>query len=52
MSIYVLVLLALLPFGLVALLFREADIDIRQALFSAAAILVVLIGFIGALLEF
>jgi len=51
MSLYVLALVALLPFALVGFLYREAHVDMRQALLWAAAIAAVVIVMFGLLFE-
>jgi hypothetical protein len=51
MSLYVLALVALLPFALVGFLYREAHVDTRQALIWVAAISAVLIMLFGLLFE-
>ncbi|CAN5691818.1 hypothetical protein BH11PSE3_BH11PSE3_39160 [soil metagenome] len=51
MRLYILALLALFPFAIVGLLYREADIDMRQGLVSVAAILAV-VAVVGGLLFF
>lgn len=51
MSLYILALIALVPFALVAFLWREAHVDLRQALLSIAAIVAVLVVAAAALLE-
>jgi hypothetical protein len=52
MSLHILALVALVPFALVAFLWREAHVDLRQTLLSVAAIVAVLIVVGAALFEF
>lgn len=42
MSLYILALIALVPFALVAFLWREAHIDLRQALLFLAGLVALL----------
>ena len=51
MSLYILGLIALLPFALVGFLYREAHVDTRQALLWVAAIAAVVIVMFGLLFE-
>ena len=51
MSFHILALVALAPFALVAFLWREAHVDMRQTLLSIAAIVAVLAVVAAALLE-
>jgi hypothetical protein len=51
MSLYVLALVALLPFALVGFLYREAHVDMRQALLWVASISAVVIALFGLLFE-
>ena len=51
MSLHILALIALVPFALVAFLWREAHVDLRQTLLSIAAIVSVLAVVAVALLE-
>jgi hypothetical protein len=50
-SLHILALIALAPFALVAFLWREAHVDLRQTLLSMAAIVTVLIVVAAALFE-
>jgi hypothetical protein len=51
MSLYILALIALVPFALVAFMWREAHIDLRQALLFVAAVVAVLMIVAVTLLE-
>lgn len=51
MSLHLFALIALVPFALIAFLWREAHADLRQTLLSLAAVLSVLAVVAAALLE-
>jgi hypothetical protein len=51
MSLHILALIALAPFALFAFLWREAHLDLRQALLSIAAVVSILAVLAAAVLE-